>query len=507
MVVLMPYRVRRFGAAVLGAALLLAGVSAAHADAPLEFHLRFDPAASKEPFTGRVYVILSKKPVATLPSGPNWFHPEPFFAVDVKNWKPGEVQKVTAHCLGFPARLDQLPSGKYWAFAVMDWNRGGRSFITSEGNIHSKPAQLELSARRSGAIPLLLDQIYQVPALTETDRVKFVKVQSKYLSDFHKRPVYLQAGVVLPQSFAKNQKQRYPVLYEIPGFGGNHRGAHHAALRNASEVAGVDMLYVVLDSDCPWGHHVFADSENNGPCGKALCQELIPHIEKTFRGLGVPTARFVTGHSSGGWSSLWLQATYPEFFGGTWSTAPDPVDFRDFQRVNVYAANANVFTDDKGALRPLAHQGKKILLHFKPFSDMEEVMGHGGQLRSFEAVFSPKGADGQPLKLWDRQTGKVNTAVAKAWERYDIRLMLEKNWPKLGPKLAGKIHIYMGGEDTFYLEGATILLKQALAQLGSNAVVEIFPGKDHGSLMTTSLRTRIAAEMAKQYRKQHPVAG
>src|SRR5207302_3786661 len=121
------------------------------------------------------------------------------------------------------------------------------------------------------------------------------------------------------------------------------------------------------------------------------------------------------------------------------------------------------------------------------------------QLRAFEAVFSPKGADGQPLKLWDRQTGKIDPAVAKTWERYDIRLILEKNWPKLGPKLAGKIHVYMGGQDTFYLEGATLLLKQSLAQLGSDAVIEIFPGKDHGSLMTTALRNRIATEMANQF--------
>jgi S-formylglutathione hydrolase FrmB len=118
---------------------------------------------------------------------------------------------------------------------------------------------------------------------------------------------------------------------------------------------------------------------------------------------------------------------------------------------------------------------------------------------SFEAVFSPKGPDGKPQKLWDRQTGKVIPVVANSWERYDIRLILEKNWAKLGPKLASKIHVYMGGEDTFYLEGATILLKQALTQLGSDAVVEVFPGKNHFTLMTTALRSRIASEMAKKF--------
>src|SRR5262249_5179127 len=152
---------------------------------------------------------------------------------------------------------------------------------------------------------------------------------SKLLSDFHKRPVKMRAGVVLPKSFATVPKKQYPVVYEIPGFSGTHFMAH--GMTNRTDVAGVEMLWVVLDPSCRLGHHVFADSANNGPCGRALIEELIPFIEKEFRGLGAPAARFVTGHSSGGWSSLWLQVTYPEFFGGVWSTAPDPVDFRDFQ--------------------------------------------------------------------------------------------------------------------------------------------------------------------------------
>ena len=122
-----------------------------------------------------------------------------------------------------------------------------------------------------------------------------------------------------------------------------------AEKRNATDVAGVDMIHVMLDPSCRTGHHVFADSANNGPFGRALVEELIPHIEARFRGLGKPAGRFLTGHSSGGWSSLWLQTTYPDFFGGTWSTAPDPVDFRDFQKINLYAPGTNIFVDDKGA--------------------------------------------------------------------------------------------------------------------------------------------------------------
>jgi hypothetical protein len=195
--------------------------------------------------------------------------------------------------------------------------------------------------------------------------------------------------------------------------------------------------------------------------------------------------------------------TYPDFFGGVWSTAPDPVDFRDFQKVNIYQPNTNIFHDETGKPRPLARRGDKVLTHYQDFSDMEAVMGHGGQLGSFEAVFSPRGPDGRPLPLWHRQTGQINTQVAEYWKRYDIRLRLEQNWSHLRPRLAGKIHVYMGTKDNFYLEGAVRKLKQSLEQLGSDAVIELFPDRDHTNLLSKELRERIASEMAHQFHTQH----
>ncbi|MGE3809384.1 MAG: alpha/beta hydrolase-fold protein, partial [Gemmataceae bacterium] len=328
-----------------------------------------------------------------------------------------------------------------------------------------------------------IDKVYHEPAFKDSERVKLVEVESKLLSSFHGRPTHLRAAVILPKSYGKDPQKRYPVVYEIPGFGGTHTMAHAlAARRDPTNVDGEEVLWVVLDPSTRWGHHVFADSPNNGPCGRALIEELIPALEKKHRGLGLPAGRFVTGHSSGGWSSLWLQVTYPDFFGGCWSTAPDSVDFRDFQKVNVYEDDS-LFVDKEGKLRPLARKGAKPILFTKNFCDMEVVLGHGGQMGSFEAVFGPRGADGRPRPLWDRQSGKIDRDVAKTWEKYDIRLCLERNWDKLGPRLKGKVHVYMGGEDTFYLDGATALLKTSLAKLGSDAVIEIFPGKDHFTLM------------------------
>lgn len=159
-----------------------------------------------------------------------------------------------------------------------------------------------------------------------------------------------------------------------------------------------------------------------------------------------------------------------------------------------------MFLDAAGAKRPIARRGGKAFVFLKPFSDMEEVMGHGGQLASFEAVFSARGSDGRPRKLWDRTTGSINADVAKSWERYDIRLVLERNWKTLSPKLAGKLHVWTGGADTFYLEGAVARLKEALAKLGSDANIEIVPGRDHG-LRDKALRDRIAREMAERFRR------
>jgi S-formylglutathione hydrolase FrmB len=487
-----------------GAFLVLLGLALcppAAAAAPLEFRLTFDPSVSASPFTGRVYVLLTKADGRALPAGANWFRPEPFFARDVKGWRPGEPLVLGADALGFPYPLAKLPKGTYTAHAVMDFDRGDPHFSTADGNAHSTPLRREIDPASTGPVSLKIDQVYKARRFVETERVKLVDIESKLLSAFHGRPVRLRAGVVLPASFTKHPGMRYPVVYEVPGFGGNHFGAFWAAGRNATDVAGVEVLWVVLDPGCRLGHHVFADSANNGPCGRALVEELAPHIEAKFRGVGRPEARFVTGHSSGGWSSLWLQVAYPDSFGGVWSTAPDPVDFRDFVGIDLTRPGANLFTDPAGAPRPLARGGGKPVLWLQPFSDMEEVMGHGGQFASFEAVFSPRGPDGRPRRLWDRTTGAIDPEAARAWQRYDIRLALERDWKALAPKLAGKLHVYCGGEDNFYLEGAVALLKESLAKLGSDAVVEIVPGRDHFNLLDKKMRERIAREMAAQFRR------
>jgi hypothetical protein len=468
---------------------------------PLTFHLTFDQKVSAGPFTGRVFVMLSRKEGVEPRHGPNWFQPEPFFARDVRDWRPGEPLVIGAEALGCPHPLHRLAKGPYTVQAVMDFDRGERHFSLAPGNGYSKTIRRELDPAATGPVTLTIDQVVAAGAFQETRQIKLVDFESKLLTAFHGRSVRLRAAVILPGSFWSDPARRYPVVYEVPGFGGTHHMAHAVARRKPTDVAGVEMLWVVLDPTCRLGHHVFANSANNGPCGRALVEELIPYIEKRYRALGVPGARFVVGHSSGGWSSLWLQVAHADFFGGCWSTAPDPVDFRDFQGVNIYEPGVNVFVDGRKQPRPLARRGGKPVLFFQAFSDMDRVMGHGGQLDSFDAVFSPRGPDGKPVPLWDRDSGAVNPAVARHWEKYDIRLVLQRHWQTLGPKLAGKLHVRVGAEDTFYLDGAVALLRESLASLGGDAVVEVIAGRDHGNLVDASRRQQMNREMAEVFKR------
>lgn len=494
----------RRGCQLVGAgfALLLA-LTACQAAEPWTFRVTFTEDIHSRPYTGRVYVLLSRR--APQPrTGPEWFHTEPFLARDVVDLHPGEecaLSPATDGVLTFPRRFDEVQLGGCRAQAVVRFNPRERKLGTGPGNGFSDVVVL---GSEPGDVALTVDQAHPDRPFLETEWTKLLSVRSALLSDFHGHDVFLRAAVVLPGSYAAQPERRYPTIFTIPGFGGTHFSERRNQPVDEHNPGGVEFLRVMLDPSCPLGHHVFADSANNGPVGQALMTELIPEFDRRFRSVAEPGARFLTGHSSGGWSSLWLQVTYPDVFGGVWSTSPDPVDFRDFQRINLYRPEENMYVDPAGARRPLGRAGGRVLIWYDDFAWMEHVGGPGGQLHSFEAVFSPRGPDGRPRLIWDRETGKVDTEVAASWEKYDIRLVLERNWPALGPKLAGKLHVFMGDQDTFYLEGATVLLKESLARLRSDAVVEIDPGKDHGSLLSRELLERIRREMAEAFLKSHP---
>ena len=493
-------RVCRLLIRVCCVAALFASVSHAEDKLPRwQFRLSYPKEVRAEPFSGRVVLYFSQtraQPREKL----NWFNPEILVGRDVTNWKPGEPLVIDSHkpdgLVACPKPLDQLNLSGWKVQAVARFNTWERKVGDGAGNGFSATAVVPNAASE---IDLPISGLIPDRKFPENEWCKLLRVRSKSLGEFHKQDVFLQAAVLLPASYHKQSDRKYPVIFTIPGFGGTHFDGVRNQPVNEQNEGGIEFIRLMLDPSCPLGHHVFADSANNGPFGTALVKELIPELEKQFRADARPAARFLTGHSSGGWSSLWLMVSHPDDFAGTWSTSPDPVTFEDFQFVNLYAAGENMYVDRKGGRRPIARQGNSPVLWYREFDMMEEALGPGGQLHSFEAVFSPRGADGKPIRIWDRKTGAVNTEAAQAWEAYDIRLILEKNWPTLGPKLRGKLHVHMGDLDTFYLEGATRLLGESLKKLGSDAVIEMHPGKDHSSIMTAPLLARLRAEMVAKY--------
>ncbi|MFH1302185.1 MAG: alpha/beta hydrolase-fold protein [Planctomycetota bacterium] len=468
------------------------------------FQVQFAESVHQRPFTGRVYLIFTRSEREPR-LGPSWFQPESFLSQDVKNWQPGEMLEFTPDSKGllsFPIPLSEMKLAGYHAQAVVRFNDNDPEIGTAPGNGYSQVITIPAGADQNMP-PLVIDKLVSEKPAVDSRWSKLFKIRSALLSDFHGQDTSLEATVLLPQSYYQQPERKYPVIYSIPGFGGDHLSGRRETPIAEHNAGNVEFIRVFLNPQCRWGHHVFADSATNGPVGKAFTTEFLPALEKTFRAIPDQRARFLTGHSSGGWSSLWLQVTYPDVFGGTWSTAPDPVDFRDFQQINVYDPTSNMYRDASNQARPIARMGQVPILWYESFSKMEEVLGHGGQLRSFEAVFSPRGKDGTPLKLYDRETGAINPDVAETWKAYDIRLILETNWKKLAPQLAGKIHVFMGDQDTFYLEGATLLLKQSLdrlnGEIAGDPVVEIFPGKNHSTLMSKDLMLRIRKEMVQSF--------
>jgi len=474
-------------------ALMLAATAAR---ASVEFDVTLDPAAAQGAVSGRLFVFLSQRPFHEPRDGPDWFTPEPFFAIDVKDFQPGTARRLTDAADGFPDRLSKLPPGKYLAQALLGHNPDWIKQSYAPGNQFSRVAMVEVAPGTVQTVALVLDQVVPAKKFPDSPFVKQVSIRSQLLSQFLKRDVLEEAAVTLPAGYEDHPDERYPVIYEVTGFGGSYWDALRQHAPPTAAAGEADFIRVLLDGQCEWGHHVYADSATNGPRGGALVEELIPEIERRFRTTAAPSGRLLAGHSSGGWSSLWLQISHPDFFGGVWSSSPDPVDFRDFQQVDLYAdPPLSLYYDQFGKPRPIARRGGKPVLFFPSFGRMDDVLGRGGQLRSFEAVFSPLDSAGQPRQLWDRTTGRIDPKVAKAWEKYDIRLQLERNWKALEPQLRGKLHITVGSLDTFYLDGAVLRLADSLKRLGSDAEITIVPGADHGTVLTSEYFHRTRRQM------------
>jgi hypothetical protein len=446
----------------------------------LRFEVTVAPSLADAARDGRLFVVLSKnnRPEPRFSIGRTGLDAPPVLGVDVPGPQAGVAGVVDQHAEIFPIpSLGELPAGDYYVQAVFDSNLDLKS-PNSPGNLFSKVTRVSLDPARGGTTRLELTQ--QVPPErlpADSADIKYIKLPSNLLSKFHGRQMYLRAGVILPRDFAKEPTHRYPLRVHIGGYGtrftqvANMMSSYsdfHAAWSAPGAPA---MILLHLDGAGPYGDPYQVNSANNGPYGEAITQELIPYVEEKFRAIGQPYARFLDGGSTGGWVSLALQVYYADFFNGTWSQCPDPVDFRAYELIDIYR-DANAYVNARGFERPAARElNGDVHYTVRHECQIENVLGRGNRWTlsgkdwcAWNATFGPRGPDGLPVPLWDAKTGAIDRRVIPHWRQYDLRLVLENNWKTLGPKLRGKIHIWVGEADDYFLNNAVHLLDAFLSK-------------------------------------------
>ena len=484
------------------------------------FTISFPEGASKEPLDGRLLLLIStdnsKEPRLQISED---LSTQQVFGVDVDGLKPGQPATIDSTALGYPVRsLSQVPAGEYWVQALLHryetfhrkdghtvklpMDRGeGQQWSRAPGNLYSTPRKIKIDPAGSETIQLSLDQI--IPSIEppkDTNYVKHIRIQSKLLTEFWGRPMYLGAHVLLPEGFDAHPDARYPLVIfhghfpeDIGGWRetppdpnlkpeyserfhleGYNRIQEEQAYKFYQEWTGPNFprfLVVEIQHANPYYDDSYAvNSANLGPYGDAITYELIPEIEKQFRALGKGWARFLYGGSTGGWEALAVQLFYPDEYNGAWAACPDPIDFRAFTVVNIYEHENAYYADAKWKRVP--RPGKRNYLGelaatVEDLNQMELVLGtnsrSGGQWDIWQAVYSPVGADGYPKPIWDKATGKIDKSVAAYWrEHYDLGYIMKRDWAKIGSKLDGKIHIYVGEADNYFLNNAVYLVDDFL---------------------------------------------
>ena len=464
--------------------------------------LRFEVSVARglisSPQSGRLFIVMSlrNQPEPRLTIGQTGLNASPLLGRDIKNFAPGVTGIIDETCAAFPIEsLARIPAGDYFVQALFDSNIDLKS-LNAPGNLYSTPRKIHLDAALGATVNIeLTERVPPEQSPPESEYVKYVKVQSNLLTRFHGRPIYLRAGVILPKGYESDSAKRYPLRVHIGGYGSRFTIVQQmmregSSFRNTWLGDGTPrMVFLHLDGDGPYGDCYQVNSDNNGPYGDAITQELIPYIEQKFRCVGQSWGRVLDGGSTGGWVSLALQIFYPDFFNGAWSGFPDGVDFRAFQLVNIYE-DKDAYVNKQGFERPSARDlNGDVRFTIRHECQMENVMGlgdsytmSGEQWGAWNAAYGPRAADGRPAPLWEPKTGLINRELVEHWKKYDLRMVLEQNWKTLGPKLRGKLTIWVGESDDYYLNNAVHLLDAFLSKANPPYEGKIIygPGKGHG---------------------------
>jgi hypothetical protein len=452
--------------------------------------------------------------------------PQPIFSVPVAALEPGRPVEIGVDAAAFPAPLDEL-SGEFRVQAVFRRNPAERSHL-APGNLVSEERTIRLDPGRADTIALELTRALPAPAPPEAPNLRLVEMRSPLLSAATGREVVHRAGVALPRGWddPSHRRRLWPAVYVVPGFGGRFDDALRYARMLATEGSQSvvpQAVWIVLDPESPWGHHGFVDSPANGPRGRALVEELIPELEREFRLIPRVEARILTGHSSGGWTGLWLQLSRPDVFGACFAAAPDPVDFSAFQRVDLYT-DVSYFSDAEGAEHPsyrtpVIRTLDKVRMTNREEAGMEHALSpegrSGEQLDAYAAMFSALDpATRLPRRAWDPETGVIDRRVIEdEWSRFDIARLVRGDPARYVPILRQRVRLLVGSRDNFYLERAVARLKDAVERAVAAAAaaghpfppgpgyIEILPEETHFTIPAASM-LRWHREM-REYLKEH----
>lgn len=483
-------------------------------------NVSFSNTVSEEALDGRLLLMLStddtKEPRFQINAGLN---AQPIFGLDVDGMQPGQKITFNETVFGFPYEsLSDLPKGEYNVQALLHTyetfnlatghtvklpmdNGEGQQWNRSPGNLYSKPFKITVGENGITNVNVVMDEI--IPEIEEpedTEWIKHIKLKSEKLSEFWGRDMYLGAHVLLPKGFNEHPEAKYPLMIfhgHFPSdFGGFRTTPPNPNLEPdfaaRFNVEGYNIMqqqeaydfyqrwnnpdfprFIIIEIQHPTPYYddsYAVNSASQGPYGDAITYELIPHIEKEFRGMGEGWSRFLYGGSTGGWEALAVQVKYPEEYNGCFAACPDPIDFRAYCLANIYEDKNAYFYDSEHKTTEIpGHRNYlgQVDISVKDYNYLELVLGtksrSGQQWDIWEATYSPQGEDGYPKRLWDKKTGEINHSVAEFWkENYDLRHILERDWDKLGEKLKGKIHIYCGDMDNYYLNNAVYLMEDFL---------------------------------------------
>jgi hypothetical protein len=504
------------------------------------FNVKINNNLHTENFDGRLLLLFSNNNAA-----------EPRFQIsdalstqiilgkNVDQWAIGSTQSIAQEAYGFPKeRLSDIPAGDYYVQVLLHkyetfhlkngkvvklpMDRGeGQHWNLAPGNIYSKPIKIHFDPKNTEVVQLTIDQIIP-PIIEPTDSkyIKHIKIQSKLLTEFWGRPMYLGAHILLPEGFDTHPNVKYPLaIYhghfpsDISGFSttppnpnlipdtsarfnitGYNKIQEEEAYQFYKQWTGPSfprVLAIEIQHATPYYDDSYAvNSANMGPYGDAITYELIPEIEKQFRGIGQGWARFTYGGSTGGWEALAVQVFYPNEYNGAYAACPDPIDFNHYTTINIYKDENAYYakSDFKDLARPshrnyLGHVSSTV----KETNQRELALGthsrSGDQYDVWEAVFSPMGEDGYPKRIFDKHSGTIDKSVAAYWkENYDLAHIIKRDWPKIGEQLKGKIHLYVGDMDNYYLNNAVYTAEDMLKQLKNpscNCVIDYGDRAEH----------------------------